>query len=322
MDIIGIGYLGFESTQLDEWRSYGPEVLGFQIGRSPEADAESLYFRIDDRRHRFAFHPGKVDRLAYIGWEARGKLEFEAAARRLREAGIEITMGDAALRELRGVRDVFRFRDPIGYQHELFYGQKWMPRSFIPGRPHGGFVAGERGLGHLVVITPEFPPELEHFLTEVMGFHYYGAGAGKGKTAFYRSRLNESTSHDIAYGHGPGKMGIQHVGLFVKTLRDVGETYDIVRQRKLPMMMTLGQHTQDPHVSFYHFSPGGFAIEVITELEPWHPDGFELNPEQLSTWGHELVGPILGPSVRAPEEVQDAEGLDVLAALARKRAAA
>jgi hypothetical protein len=84
MDIIGIGYLGFESTQLDEWRSYGPEVLGFQIGRSPEADAESLYFRIDDRRHRFAFHPGKVDRLAYIGWEARGKLEFEAAARRLR----------------------------------------------------------------------------------------------------------------------------------------------------------------------------------------------------------------------------------------------
>lgn len=315
MDIIGVGYLGFESTRIEEWRSYGPEVLGFQIGRSPEADRDSLYFRIDDRRHRFAFHPGKVDRLAYIGWEARGKLEFQAAVLRLREAGVEVTVGDAALCELRGVKAVVRFRDPVGYQHELFYAQKWMPRSFVPGRPHGGFVADARGLGHLVLITPESPPELEHFLTQVMGFHYYGAGAGKGNTAFYRSKLNNASSHDIAYGHGPGKAGIQHIGLFVKSLRDVGETFDIVKQRKLPMMMTLGQHTQDPHVSFYHFSPGGFAFEVITELEPWHNDGFELNPEKLSTWGHELVGPILGPSVRAPEEVLDAEGLAILGRL-------
>ena len=312
MDIIGIGYLGFESARIEEWRTYGPQVLGFQVGASPEADPESLYFRIDDRRHRFAFHPGQRERLAYIGWEARGKLEFEAAVRRLREAGVDVTEGDVALCELRGVKAVVRFRDPVGYQHELFYAQKWMPRSFQSGRPHGGFVADGRGLGHVVLITPEFTPELEHFLTEVMGFHYYGAGAGKGKTAFYRTKLNNCTSHDIAYGHGPGKMGIQHIGLFVKSLRDVGETYDIVKQRNLPMMMTLGQHTQDPHVSFYHFSPSGFAFEVITELEPWHHDGFELNPEKLSTWGHEVVGPILGPSVRSPQEVLDAEGLAIL----------
>jgi hypothetical protein len=74
-------------------------------------------------------------------------------------------------------------------------------------------------------------------------------------------------------------------------------------------MMKLGQHTQDPHMSFYHFNPSGFAFECIVELEPWHPDGFELNPESLSTWGHELVGPILGPSVRTPDEVLDAEYL-------------
>ena len=313
MDIIGMGYLGFESTTIDEWRSYGPEVLGLQIGPSPKADSDSLYFRIDDRRHRFAFHPGKVDRVAYIGWEARGKMEFRAAVQRFQDAGVEIEVGDADLCELRGVKEVIRFRDPVGYQHELFYAQKWMPRSFVPGRPHGGFVAGARGLGHLVLITPEFPPELDHFFTKVMGFHYYGAGAGKGTTAFYRSKLNNATSHDIAFGFGPGKMGIQHIGLFVKTLRDVGETSDIVKAKKIPMMMTMGQHTQDPHVSFYHFSPGGFAFEIITELEPWHHDGFELAPEQLSTWGHEVVGPILGPSVRTPEEVLDDKGLKALA---------
>lgn len=309
MDLIGIGYLGFESAKLDEWREYGPQVMGFQLVKGPEADPDSVYFKIDDRRHRFAFHPGKVDRLAYIGWEARGKLEFRAAVARLREHGVEVAVGDAALCELRGVKEVVRFLDPVGFRHELFYAQKWLPRSFLPGRPHGGFVADARGLGHVVVITPEQPPELEHFLTQTMGLHWYGAGAGKGTTGFYRAKLNQQTSHDIAYGFGPGKMGIQHIGLFVKTLRDVGETYDLVKQRQLPMMMTLGQHAQDPHVSFYHFTPSGFAIETITELEPWHQDGFELNPEKLSTWGHELVGPILGPSVRAPEEVMDPEAL-------------
>jgi catechol 2,3-dioxygenase-like lactoylglutathione lyase family enzyme len=222
--------------------------------------------------------------------------------------------------EQRGVKNLVRFRDPVGYQHELFHGQKWMPRSFQPGRPHGGVVAGARGLGHVVLITPEAPPALEDFFVKLMGFHYYGAGAGKGRTAFYRSRLNDQTSHDIAYGLGPGRMGVQHMGLFVKSLRDVGETYDIVKKRGLPMQMTLGQHCQDPHASFYHFSPGGFAIETIVELEPWHDDGFELNPEQLSTWGHEMVGPILGPSVRTPEEVLDEAGLGQLNALRAKGA--
>jgi 2,3-dihydroxybiphenyl 1,2-dioxygenase len=305
VDIIGIGYLGFETANLDAWRDYGPQVMGFQVAPSPEGDSDSLYFKMDDRRHRLAFHPGKIDRIAYIGWEAKGKLEFHAAVERFREHGVEVTVADQALCERRGVKELVRFRDPVGYQHELFYAQKWMPRSFQPGRPHGGFTCGERGVGHVVLITPEYTPELEHFLTIIMGMRYYGAGAGKGKTGFFRSRLNTHTSHDIAYGFGPGKAGVQHIGITVNSVRDVGETYDLVRKKGLQMMMTLGQHTQDPHMSFYHFTPSGFAIECIVELEPWHDDGYELNPEKLSTWGHELVGPILGSSVRSPEEVFD-----------------
>jgi len=303
MNIIGIGYLGFETTKLDEWRSYGPEVMGFQLIDSPESDPESIYFKMDDRRHRIALHPGKIDRISYIGWEARNRVDFIAAVERFKEYGVETTVGDAALCEQRGVKELIRFRDPAGYQHELFYAQKWTPRSFVAGRPHGGFVCDDRGVGHVVLITPEFGPELEHFLLEIMGFNWYGWGAGKGKTGFFRSKLNTQTSHDIAYGFAPGRMGVQHVGLFVDAVRDVGETFDIVNQRELPLMMTLGQHTQDPHMSFYHFNPSGFAFETIAELEPWHGDPFELNPEKMSTWGHEIVGPILGPSVKTPEEL-------------------
>ena len=303
MNIIGIGYLGFETTKLDEWRTYGPDVMGFQTANSPETDSESIYFKLDDRRHRIALHPGEIDRIAYIGWEARNRVDFIAACERFKQHDIEITVGDAELCEKRGVKELVRFLDPAGYQHELFYAQKWTPRSFVAGRPHGGFICDDRGVGHVVLITPEFGPELEHFLLEIMGFTWYGWGAGKGKTGFFRSKLNTQTSHDIAYGFAPGRMGVQHVGLFVDAVRDVGETFDIVKQHELPLMMTLGQHTQDPHMSFYHFNPSGFAFETIAELEPWHGDPYELNPEKMSTWGHEIVGPILGPSVKTPEEL-------------------
>ena len=111
MDINGIGYLGFETTKLEEWRTYGPEVMGFQVAKL-EADPLSLYFKLDDRRHRFAFHAGKIDRLAYIGWEARGRLEFNAAVDRFRGAGVEVIGG---LREKESLRVVGHWGGGRGY---------------------------------------------------------------------------------------------------------------------------------------------------------------------------------------------------------------
>jgi 2,3-dihydroxybiphenyl 1,2-dioxygenase len=302
MDIIGIGYVGIESPNIDAWRDYAPNVLGMGVGTAPAEDPDTLYLRMDDRRHRIAIHPGRMDRLTYIGWELRGRLEFNAAVEKFLAEGVEFTRGDEALCKIRGVRELIRFKDPVGYQHELFYAQKQEPGSFVPGIHNRRFVADERGLGHIVLITPEYTAELENFLTKFLGFHYYGAGAGKGKTGFFRSKLNNKTSHDIAYGCGPGKMGLQHIGIFLKTMRDLGETHDRVLKRGLQMQMTLGQHTQDPHLSFYHFSPSGFAFECIQEFEPWPGDPYELNIDRLSLWGHELVGPILGPSVRPVED--------------------
>jgi 2,3-dihydroxybiphenyl 1,2-dioxygenase len=304
MDICGIGYIGFESPDLDAWRDYGPNVMGMGIGKNPENDPDSLYLRMDDRRWRIALHKGEIDRVAYFGWEAVGRQAFDAAIEKFRADGVDIEMGSDELKLQRGVRDLIRFKDPIGFQHELFYGHKSDPGSFVPGRVHTGYLTEERGFGHAVVISPKFDQEVEDFYLKTMGMKWYGWGAGKGKTGFFRSKLNTRTSHDIGIGFGPGKMGIQHIGLYVRSLRDVGETYDIVKQRQLQLQMTLGQHTQDPHLSFYHFGPGGFAVETIAEFEPWPGDAFnEINPERLSIWGHELVGPILGPSVRTPEEL-------------------
>lgn len=306
MDLRGIGYVGFESPNVAAWRTYGPEVLAMPIGKPPETDPDSLYLRMDDRRYRIAIHPGPIDRVVYIGWEATGRLAFQDAVKRLEAAGVALEAPTEALLAERGVRDLIRFKDPAGYQHEIFFGQKQELDSFQPTRRHSGYATEERGFGHVVLMTPEYGEELDRFLTEVMEFKWFGYGAGKGKTGFYRAKLNEKTSHDIGYGHAPGKIGIQHIGIFTRTVRDVGETWDIVKQRQIQIMMTLGQHTQDPHFSFYHFTPSGFAVELIAEVEPWPGAPFEQNPERLSYWGHELVGPVLGPSVRTVEEMRAA----------------
>src|ERR1700733_282032 len=105
MDIRGIGYVGFESPNIDAWRDYGPNVLGMGLGPSPEDEPDSLYLRMDDRRYRFAFHPGPIDKLAYIGWEAVGRVAFLEGVETLKAAGIPVEVGDADLAARRGVRE-------------------------------------------------------------------------------------------------------------------------------------------------------------------------------------------------------------------------
>lgn len=305
MDIFGVGYLGFESPTPLAWREYGPEVLGMEIAPSPKGDEASLYLRMDDRRHRLAFHPGPIDKVAYIGWEVRHAFAYRDALKKLQAAQVAVEIGDAALCELRGVCAVARFKDPVGFQHEIFYGQKWDPGSFRPGRRHHGFHAGHDGLGHVVLISPDPVDEVERFFLDVMGFEWFGRGWGTGTNSFVRAP-GTSRSHSIAYCYVPGRMGIQHIGLTMKALADVGIAYDLVRKRELPLSRTLGQHTHESIVSFYHFGPTGFIVECLWEESPWsrEQDPLETNPERLSTWGHELVGPMVGSAVRPAEELR------------------
>jgi 2,3-dihydroxybiphenyl 1,2-dioxygenase len=296
MEITGLGYVGFESPNPAAWRAFGPEVMGFGLAASPAADPESVYLRMDDRRHRIAVHPGPIDRLAYMGWEVAGRVAYEAAVAKLRAEGIEIESADPALCELRGVRAMTRFSDPAGYVHEIFHAQKSDLRSFSPGRIHAGFAADDFGVGHVVLGAPELSEALEHFLFEVMGFEWFGGGGMTIKMGFYRPPLNPR-SHCIGYVQTPGKRGIQHMGIPVRELDDVGIAYDIVLQREIPLQQTLGRHTQDPVISFYVFTPSGFPIEYFHEIGHWN-EATEVNPEKISLWGHKLMGPVFASTIR------------------------
>jgi 2,3-dihydroxybiphenyl 1,2-dioxygenase len=287
VDILGLGYLGLESSNAKAWIDYGPEVLGFSLNES--RNNENVYLRMDDRHHRIVVREGPNEGVQYIGWEARHRIAFEEAIAKLRAKGVEVTMGDDALAAERAVLEVAQFADPAGFQHELFYGQYFDPGSFMPGRPHSGFVAEEKGLGHVVLLVPELTKELDSFYRDVLEFRWFGHGVSKGIGYFYRTKLSNS-SHNIALIGVPGMRGLHHIGIEVKELDDVGIAYDRSIERDIPIHMTMGRHTQDPVVSFYGFTATGGLLEYIWGAPEMPEETFyERAAEKLSVWGHKLV---------------------------------
>ena len=304
MDIIALAYIGLESTNLEEWSRYAPEVLGMQV--RPH-DGDALLLRMDERHHRIAIRPGEAERLSYVGWELRDRPAFEDALRILDAEGLSYTVGDEELCAERGVHAVAYLDGPDRIRHELFYGQAFASHSFVPGRAHSGFVAGEGGFGHVVLTVPEWSDELNHFVEDVLGFRWFGSGGDIGKRRFYRPKRNFRT-HAIGYSIVPGVAGLQHVGIEVENLDDVGVAYDLVQERGYPLMATLGRHTQDPVISFYSFTPSGFPLEYIQggiEDSEAHPF-VEGKPEHLSVWGHKFNPDAPKPATMYALESQDA----------------
>lgn len=289
MQILALGYLGFEGSRYEEWLTFGPEVLG--LGLAERGADGAVCLKMDERKFRFAMHPGAIDRLAYIGWELRDVHAFEAMLKKIEGLGVAHELATPQLLHERGVAGMARIVDPAGYVHELFYGQAFWPYSFIPGRPISGFLAGALGLGHVVLGVPEFTEELRRFAVEVLGFGIFSSfefpmpDGRRERLEFYR--CNPRT-HVLAYAPYPGLKGIQHVGIDTMHLDDVGTCLDLCTKRNIPISQTLGRNVLDETISFYMLTPGGFELEYGSGATLYKDGEFLMQTPQRypHIWGH------------------------------------
>jgi 2,3-dihydroxybiphenyl 1,2-dioxygenase len=309
MDNTGIAYMGYESPNYKEMMDYGPQVFGFGLNESFDDDA--VYLTMDDRAFRIAVHPGETNRLAYIGLEMKDRWAWEAGVEQLRRGGIEVTIGDAELEERRGVLGVAQFKDPSGWPHELIYGHRYLTDSFASGRPHQGFQSSKYGVGHTVLTSHDLAAT-EAYARDIMEYKWFLAGLRKGGASFWRCKLN-NLSHNVAYGYNPNHVigdtatSIPHMGLYCKTLDDVGIAWDLVQDRNPEsIQMTLGRHMQDPVISFYSVTPTGFVIEYIWGEDLEIPEGtyIEGMADELSVWGHRRPD---GSQMLPPRAVRNAK---------------
>lgn len=75
--------------------------------------------------------------------------------------------------------------------------------------------------------------------------------------------------------------------LEVSSLDDVGSTHDVCLERGVPIVSSLGRHTNDHMTSFYLETPAGFQIEYGTggrliDDRTWQVQTYDA----ASTWGH------------------------------------
>src|SRR5713226_5346593 len=161
MAVQALGYAGFGSSTLDDWRQFGTGLVGLQaVERSPSL----LAFRMDDRKQRIVIDRAMPDGARFFGWEVADAAALEALAARLEQAEVDVTAEPQALADSRRVRGLISFRDPAGNRLEAFYGADIDDTPFRPGRSISGFRTGPQGLGHAVLTVENIEPVMAFYV--------------------------------------------------------------------------------------------------------------------------------------------------------------
>ncbi|MBR1218832.1 VOC family protein [Bradyrhizobium sp. U87765 SZCCT0131] len=283
MEITALGYVGIQSSQLDDWSRMATGLLGMQqVDRGGKMRA----FRMDDRTQRLIVDGAGDAGLAVMGWEVPTRAELDRLAGRLDDHGVAVTRGTRALADERHVGDVIRFHDPAGNPLEAFCAPALATEPFRPGRPITGFRTGALGMGHVVLNVEDVEPLLP-FYRDLLGFHVSDFGLTPYKLYFFHVN---GRHHSFAMV-GSGRRALHHFMVEVGTLDDVGQGYDLAQLDDGRIAYTLGRHTNDHMTSFYVHTPSGFFIEYgwggrVIEPETWQPHETFDGP---SLWGHERL---------------------------------
>ncbi|MGB8397749.1 VOC family protein [Bradyrhizobium sp.] len=283
MALLGLGYAGFGSADLDDWRQFATGLVGLQ---AVERGNSLLAFRMDDRKQRIVIDRAMPEGARFFGWEVADADALDELAARLEEAGVAVTAGPQALADARRVLGLISFHDPAGNRLEAFYGAEIDDTPFRPGRSISGFRTGPLGLGHAVLSVEHIDPMMA-FYVDVLGFGLSDYMQKPFRAYFFHVNARH---HSLALIE-TGRNGMHHLMVELFSLDDVGQSYDVALSEPDRVSVTLGRHTNDLMTSFYARSPSSFMIECGwggREIEPktWQP--FELR-DGPSLWGHERL---------------------------------
>jgi 2,3-dihydroxybiphenyl 1,2-dioxygenase len=242
MAVQALGYAGFGSTALEDWRRFGTGLVGLQaVERSPSL----LAFRMDDRKQRIVIDRSLPESARFFGWEVADAAALDALEARMEQAEVDVTAEPQTLADTRRVRALISFQDPAGNRLEAFYGAEIDDTPFSPGRSISGFRTGPLGLGH-AVLTVENIDAVMPFYVDLLGF---------GLSDYMRKPFRAYFFHINARHHSlalieTGRNGMHHLMVELFSLDDVGQSYDVALSEPDRVSVTLGRHTNDLMTSF------------------------------------------------------------------------
>jgi 2,3-dihydroxybiphenyl 1,2-dioxygenase len=287
-----LGYLGLNVSDLDQWEQFATNVLGLQSnGRGSDG---SLSLRMDEYDRRFILSPGADDDLALLGWEVTNAEQLAALAAQLKAAGVEVRAGTSAETEARRVVELIKFVEPSGIACEAYYGPLMsFERPFNSARPISGFVTGAMGLGHVLFQVNDYQQSVA-FYRDVLGMRITDyiqmkMGETSRTLAFFHCNRRH---HTVAFATGamPGGKRLNHFMLQLKSVDDVGANYYLCEELGVPIIRTLGRHSNDHMMSFYLRTPSGFGIEYGWGAREVDDATWQVQlHHSISSWGHVLA---------------------------------
>jgi 2,3-dihydroxybiphenyl 1,2-dioxygenase len=289
-----LGYLGIEVSDMAAWRPFANEVLGLQSNGSG-ADG-GVFLKMDENHHRLALHPGARDDIAYAGWETPDAAAMQAIAARLQSQGLRVSEGTRAQASERRVAGLIEAEDPNGVINEVYWGPLIetgqplrSPRAGDAPIGFGGFVAGALGCGHYVLAVDDYEASLRFYRDGlgllVSDFIELDMGpAGRTTVAFLHSGPRH---HSIAIAQFAAPRRLHHFMLQLRNIDDVGTTFDLCQDRRIPIAASLGRHTNDLMTSFYMVTPSGFQVEYGHGGREIDDAAWDVQVhDAASLWGH------------------------------------
>ncbi|HET6874534.1 MAG TPA: VOC family protein [Acidimicrobiales bacterium] len=293
MPVRSLGYIRIGTEDMDAWRRFAGELLGMESVRGD--NPEAAYFRMDDHPHRLVISPAPQNRVDAIGFQVGGPEELAQTVAAVEETGTKVTALDQSACRDRRVTEGVSFDDPAGNQLELFWGVA-LAHSRASTPLVSGFVTGDQGMGHVVLTVGDGPAAYD-FYTRALGFRGRNTmrlpaapapdGSPRFETLWFLGCNPRHHTVGLLPMDGPGRM--IHFMVEAATLDDIGRAWDRAERLEVPVMQTLGRHTNDRMVSFYVIGPGGFAVEFgydglrVTEEEPV----YEITEGEF--WGHKFI---------------------------------
>lgn len=301
MDVRSLGYVVIESTDPAKWLDYGTNILGLMVAPNMPDDG-NVYLKMDERPFRFMITKSGQDRLQLCGWELADQETFESTKESLQSAGVDFTEGSAELAQARQVRGLISLKDPAGNGLELYWGASLDYAKFVSPKGIAEFETGfngDMGFGHAVLPAPNLQ-ETHAFYRDVLGFgdtdymHFkFSEDPNDPGMGLNFMHVNNPRHHSLALYQDQSPVGCIHLMVEVREdVDEVGYCLDRVNEAGIPVVSTLGRHTNDRMLSFYMATPTGFAMEFGTGGLQMDWEGYTPTVSTLpSYWGHKFQAP-------------------------------
>lgn len=293
MPVRSLGYIRIGAEDVEAWRRFAGDFMGLEQVKGDNPD--SAWFRMDDHPHRLVVNPAPSNRVEAIGFQVQGPEELSDMVAAVEETGTKVRALDATACRDRRATEAIAFDDPAGNPIELFWGVALAHRP-VSTPLVSGFVTGDQGMGHVVVTVGDGPAAYD-FYTRTLGFKGRNTlrlpsapapdGTPRFETLWFLGCNPRHHTAGLLPMPGPGRL--IHFMVEAATLDDVGRAWDRAERMEVPVMQTLGRHTNDRMVSFYVIGPGGFAVE-------YGYDGLRVDVDEPvyeitegEFWGHKFI---------------------------------